>query len=97
SLQNVRVEHTAMLQDFRLANARIKALGGITDSYTDRESFNELEREYNAFTQLYKQQWKKTKKDIKKQHLSVDNLRVKKQNNGKEASESLKPTDKNDA
>ena len=77
-LEVSRAAHAELLEKYRVANARIKVLGGITENYTDRERFNELECEYNAFTQLYKQQWKETKKEIKKQHLNVDNLRDKK-------------------
>ena len=74
-LQRSRKEYTALLEESRLDKARIKALGGVTENYTDRDRFNELEREYMAFTRIYKQQWELTKKEIKKKHLNIKNLR----------------------
>ncbi len=76
-LQHSKKLYSALLEQSRLDKARIKALGGITENYTDRENFNELEREYNAFTRIYKQQWELTKKEIKKKHLNLKNLMAK--------------------
>ena len=45
--------------------------------------FNELEKEYNAFTKIYNQQWEKTKKQIKKNNLNFKNLRGQKEKKGK--------------
>ena len=74
----VRAEYNALAEAKKVAEARIKALGGISGDYTDRDSFNELEREYQAFTRVYMEQWEKTKKQIQKNHLSMKNLRAKK-------------------
>lgn len=69
-------------EELRIREARIKVLGGITEDYTDREHFNELEREYQAFERLYKTQWQKTKQAIKKKHLSISNLKPQKEKKG---------------
>ena len=68
-------EYEEMLTLKRESEARVKALGGVDRDFTDRESFNELEREYQAFTRLYKEQWMKTKKQIRKNHLNMKNLK----------------------
>ena len=62
-------------------SARVKALraqrGEISadEDYSDRESFLELEREYDAFTRFYKKQWGETKKRIRKELLDPKNLK----------------------
>lgn len=78
-LETARGEYAALMEEKRLAEVRVKALGGIVEDYTSRERFNELEREYQAFTKLYKQQWELTKKSIKKQHLNINNLKAQKE------------------
>ena len=78
-LKRVLAENEALLEENRISHARVKGFGGNLGDCTDKESFNELEREYLAFTKLYKQQWEKTKKEIKKQHLNVKNLKVQKE------------------
>lgn len=75
--EQARAMYEALLEEKRVAEARIKALGGITEDYTSRERFNELEREYNAFTKLYKQQWELTKRQIKKNHINMENIKKK--------------------
>ena len=72
-------EYDKLLEEKRLAEARVKALGGIVGDHTSRESFNELENEYKAFTKAYKKQWEMTKKSIKKQHLNINNLKAQKE------------------
>ena len=57
-----------------LTEARLKATrvanGLIGDEdFTDRARFNELEREYTAFMKFYDEQWRKTKKKIRKDTL----------------------------
>ena len=59
-----------------LANARVKALGGVEYDFTDKESFGILEKEFNAFKTLYKEQWSKTKKSIFKKHINKDNINI---------------------
>lgn len=77
--EKYKSEHDELLEQKRLAEARVKALGGVDRDYTDKESFNELEQEYNAFTRLYKKQWAKTKKRIRKELLNIENFRGQKE------------------
>ena len=76
------IEENERLREENLAlAARVKALraqsGEISadEDYSDRESFLELEREYDAFTRFYKKQWGKTKKRIRKELLDPKNLK----------------------
>lgn len=69
-------ENSELTEAKRVAEARIKALGGIDRDHLDRDSFNELEREYKAFTALYKEQWTKAKKYIRKKHLNKENFKA---------------------
>ena len=70
----------------RLSEAMLKGLRAernlMTDNdvYTDKESFDELEREYDAFTRFFKSQWKKSKKNIRKEMLTVKNFKNKDEN-----------------
>jgi len=79
ALDKTNEEYATLLEEQRLTSARVKALGGVTENYTDKERFGELEREYQAFTKLYRQQWELTKKEIKKQHLNIKNLKDQKE------------------
>lgn len=74
-----RRAYLQLVEDKRIAEARVKALGGVDRDYIDKESFNELEREYNAFTRIYKEQWVKAKKNIRKRILSKENIRGQKE------------------
>ena len=76
------IEENERLREENLAlSARVKALraqrGELSgdEDYSDRESFLELEREYDAFTRFYKKQWGKTKKRIRKELLDPKNLK----------------------
>ena len=61
-------------QEFR--GAQLTAIfGGIDCDLTERENFNELEREYNAFKKLYEEQWAKTKKAIRKRLINMKNIK----------------------
>ena len=68
-------EYRALTEARDLSEARIKALGGITENYTDKASFSVLEREYEAFTKIYKQQWALAKKKIRKDMLDVKKIK----------------------
>ncbi len=65
-----------------LAEAIAKAVrvqrGEELGEFTDKESFDELERQYNAFLRFYKKEWQKAKKQIRKNVLNLENLRKKK-------------------
>ena len=70
-----RADYDALVDAKRIAEARVKALGGLDRDLTDKESFNELEREFNAFRALYKEQWAKTKRQIRKNHINLQNIK----------------------
>ena len=65
----------------RLAEARLKGLraerGEMTDAgtFTDKESFDELEREYEAFVRFYKKEWQSTRRAIRKRMLKLENFK----------------------
>ena len=65
----------------RLAEARLKSYrfknGDMTeaDNFTDKESFDELETELEVFIKFYKEEWRKTKKRIRKDLLNIKNIR----------------------
>lgn len=75
----LKAEREELLQEKLIDEARIKAIlannGETLSSFTDKESFDQLEKEYEAFTHFYKLQWKKAKKEIRKSLLSFDALR----------------------
>ena len=76
-----------------LLQARLKALlaenGRANDNgeYSDKESFAQLEREYEAFKKFYKQQWSNTKKKIRKELLAPDNFTKAKKSRKQEESD----------
>lgn len=65
----------------RLAEARLKSYrvknGDMTeaDNFTDKDSFNELENELEVFIKFYKDEWRRTKKRIRKDLLNIKNIR----------------------
>lgn len=70
-----------MTEAKRLAEARLKSYrfknGDMTeaDNFTDKESFDELENELEVFIKFYKDEWRKTKKRIRKDLLNIKNIR----------------------
>jgi len=87
-LSDVKEEYLELMEAKRLTEARLKSYSGISVDATDRESFNELEREYQAFTRVYKEHWKITKNNIKKKHLNMNNLKGQKEKKEEETSDS---------
>jgi multidrug efflux pump subunit AcrA (membrane-fusion protein) len=77
----VRLKET-FLEGETLRNAKTRALliekGVLSeeDSFTDKESFEELEKEYEAFRKFYKSRWKEAKKKIRREILNIDNLKA---------------------
>lgn len=64
-----RWEQEKILADARL-NALKKEYGELSgEDFTSRENFNEIERQYNIFRSFFKEEWKKTKKRIKREVL----------------------------
>ena len=76
--------HNKLLEENLVANARIKAAlaqgEALKADYTDRESFDQLEKEYEAFKRLYRKQWKLAKKEIRKKLLNFEALKDQKGN-----------------
>jgi hypothetical protein len=78
-VNRARGEAEKLAEENQLLRARLlgqKALeGGVTaeelDSMTDRDSFENLERELEAFVGLYERVWKQTKRKIRKDLLNL--------------------------
>lgn len=87
-LSDLKEEHLQLIEDKRVTEARLKSYEGIPQDAVDRDSFNELEREYKAFERAYKEHWKKTKKSINKKYLNMNNLKVQKEKKEEEDSDS---------
>ena len=66
-------QNDTLLTEKRVANANIYLLrneqGQDNEDFTSQMSFDELEHTYNAFKKFYKEQWKLTKKGIRKELL----------------------------
>lgn len=82
-LAQTRSEFNDVSSEKCLTEARLKATRAANglmgdEDFTDRTRFNELEREYTAFMKFYDEQWKKVKKKIRQEALSVKNLKKKK-------------------
>ena len=75
TLDALRSEHEALLEEKRLISARLKAAVGVDYDHTDRESFNELEKEFKAFNRLYQKQWALAKRQIRKKNLTLQNIK----------------------
>ena len=75
ALKTSRAEYGSLLEEKRLLSARLKAAIGVERDLTDRENFNELEKEFNAFNRVYKEQWSKAKRQIRKKHLNLQNVK----------------------
>ena len=70
-----------VLERCLIAEALVKALraekGAVEGDFTDKANFDQLEREYQAFTRFYNAAWVKAKKRIRKDILNMNNLRRK--------------------
>ena len=65
--------------------------------FTDKESFKALEREYQVFDKFFGNEWKKAKKQIRKELLSFSNLMPKKEEKAKKESKNKSETRVSDA
>lgn len=71
--EKTEYELNLMKEELTLANARVLAIEAkykektINDDFTSKEDFEALELQYQAFKKLFKAQWKKTKKRIRKE------------------------------
>lgn len=78
-LERVRAAYEQLMEEKRLLEARVlgqRARGkeissAELDAMTDKESFDELERELEAFVRLYERVWSKTKRKIRKDLLNL--------------------------
>ena len=75
-IAELRAEVEALTERARLAEARVKVHCGIEGDITDRENFNELEHEFNVFRKIYREQWEKTKKSIRKRLITLENIKA---------------------
>jgi hypothetical protein len=62
-------KYEALNQQYRLAKARLRGQEQPNAEDCSKESFAELEAEYQAFQRYFEQQWKLTKKQIRKELL----------------------------
>ena len=63
--QEFQLQYDALAEQYRLASAMGRDL---TQTCCTKEEFGALEQEFNAFRRYYEQQWKLTKKQIRKDH-----------------------------
>ena len=74
-------ERNRLSEENVICKARIHALQAQsgasfeTDAFTEKEDFNELERELEAFVKFYEARWRITKKSIRKKLLSYQSLK----------------------
>ena len=71
-LNTVRGQYEEASAERLLSEARLKATRAANgliadDDFTDRDRFNELEREYTAFVNFYEDQWRNVKKKIREE------------------------------
>lgn len=89
----LRAENEALLERARVSEARVKVHCGVEYDLTDKDSFNELEHEFNAFKKLYSEQWAKTKRSIRKRLITFENIKAKDEKPEKKKSKSKKNAD----
>jgi DNA anti-recombination protein RmuC len=71
-------------EEKRLLEARVKALCSLNGKeselgdFTDKEDFDRLEKEFEAFKNFYDKQWHKTKKKIRKNSFRWENIKKQK-------------------
>lgn len=82
-MKELNERYDSLCEQKRLCDARIHSYmyknGEMPDddSFTDEESFKTLEAEFAAFERFFGREWKKTKKRIRRDILSIDNLKHK--------------------
>lgn len=85
---NARVEaitrdYQLLMEEKLLCEARIKAIRAAhgeaidEEDFTQKAQFDQLEKEYKAFTSFYQSNWRKTKKSIRSQLLNYQYLKGK--------------------
>lgn len=78
--QLLAADHARIMKEKHLYEARIKALRvkngeDIEETYTEQQTFNELEQEFRAFADFYWEEWSKTKKTIRSKFFNLQYLR----------------------
>ena len=69
-------EQKRLVTEAELLNLRREqGLIGENETFTNEESFDEVEKQYLAFRQFYREQWKACRKDIRRSLLTLDNFR----------------------
>jgi len=87
NLADLTAQYDALTEEKRLCEARLKSLklqSGESfgeDEYTDKESFDELEKELEAFVNFYESRWGIAKKKIRKKLLNYESLKGQKRQN----------------
>ncbi len=80
-IENLTGSYAVLLEEKRVCEARIKALRAANgesfanDEYVDKESFDELGKELEAFVKFYDERWGKVKKSIRKKLLNYQSLK----------------------
>ena len=80
-LQNLTKAYDTICEQKSICDARIHAYMckngefGPDHDFTEKENFEMLEREYETFTKFFGEEWKKTKKRIRKDLLSMKSLK----------------------
>ena len=83
-LADTRAKLEALTESKMITDAQLKAarsaagLMTADDDYTDKDSFNALEREHDAYLKFYNKQWNLTKKKMRKSMLTIDNFKNRK-------------------
>ncbi len=73
-LKALEQEHTYTLSRLNGMRAQYGLIGADED-YTSSESFDQIEKQYKAFTSFYKTEWKKSKKRIRRETLTFEGVK----------------------
>ena len=83
TVAKLNADYDALIEAKRFAEARyiaIKYKNGALEGnevFTSREDFHELEAEYEAFSKFFKEEWRRTKKQIRRDLLNIKNFKDK--------------------
>ena len=75
ALAKEKAEGELTLRDARIRALLVASGAEENSSYTEKEEFDELEREFHVFARFYQQQWSKTKKTIRSKFINLYYLR----------------------
>ncbi len=71
ALEEIKCLREAQLKALRLQSGTLNS----EDDFANKENFDQLEKEFNAFHKFYQVQWNQTKKSIRKKTLTLENLK----------------------